>query len=191
MAHLILTCDHTNRATRTLKKCSVMPVYSRARCPCLTVSLSTGFHCRCGEQFCSFHRYADQHSCSFDYKTSGREELERKHPRVVASKIQKLWSMEGGRSSLIFFSSFGVWRTLPSCFILGHNESNYINYCSIPYYNNTTTTPVFIKRCSFGFHWFSVIKNFAGWFFFWLKKLIIITFMQGRVLPTPSLLQLL
>ena len=50
----------------------------------------TGFHCRCGNQFCALHRYADQHSCSFDYKTAGREELERKHPRVVAAKIQKL-----------------------------------------------------------------------------------------------------
>lgn len=52
--------------------------------------MHTGFHCRCGNQFCALHRYADQHSCSFDYKTAGREELERKHPRVVAAKIQKL-----------------------------------------------------------------------------------------------------
>ena len=52
--------------------------------------MRTGFHCRCGNQFCALHRYADQHSCSFDYKTAGREELERKHPRVVAAKIQKL-----------------------------------------------------------------------------------------------------
>ena len=52
--------------------------------------MCTGFHCRCGNQFCALHRYADQHSCSFDYKTAGREELERKHPRVVAAKIQKL-----------------------------------------------------------------------------------------------------
>jgi len=52
--------------------------------------LSLGFHCRCGEQFCALHRYADKHSCSFDYKTNGREELQRKHPKVVASKVQKL-----------------------------------------------------------------------------------------------------
>ena len=49
-----------------------------------------GFHCRCGNQFCGLHRYADQHNCPFDYKTAGREELQRKHPRVVAAKIQKL-----------------------------------------------------------------------------------------------------
>ena len=52
--------------------------------------LITGFHCRCGEQFCALHRYADKHSCPFDYKTSGREELQRKHPKVVATKVQKL-----------------------------------------------------------------------------------------------------
>lgn len=49
-----------------------------------------GFHCRCGEQFCALHRYADKHNCSFDYKTTGREELQRKHPKVVATKVQKL-----------------------------------------------------------------------------------------------------
>eukprot|EP00731_Ephydatia_muelleri_P017022 Em0010g120a len=49
----------------------------------------TGFDCRCGNVFCALHRYADKHSCSFDYKTAGREELERKHPKVVAEKIKK------------------------------------------------------------------------------------------------------
>ncbi|XP_064387914.1 uncharacterized protein LOC135336068 [Halichondria panicea] len=50
----------------------------------------TGFNCRCGYQFCSLHRYADKHNCSFDYKSAGREELERKHPRIVADKVQRL-----------------------------------------------------------------------------------------------------
>lgn len=50
----------------------------------------TGFHCRCGHQFCSLHRYADTHECTFDYKTSGREELEKHHPKIIAVKIEKL-----------------------------------------------------------------------------------------------------
>lgn len=50
----------------------------------------TGFDCRCGGQFCSLHRYADTHQCTYDYKTTGREELERKHPKVVAAKINRL-----------------------------------------------------------------------------------------------------
>lgn len=50
----------------------------------------TGFACRCGHQFCSLHRYADTHQCTYDYKTSGREELEKHHPKIVAAKIDKL-----------------------------------------------------------------------------------------------------
>ena len=50
----------------------------------------TGFDCRCGQLFCALHRYADKHDCTFDYKTAGREELEKKHPKIVAEKIQKL-----------------------------------------------------------------------------------------------------
>jgi len=50
----------------------------------------TGFDCRCGQLFCSLHRYADKHNCTFDYKAAGREELGKKHPKIVAAKIQKL-----------------------------------------------------------------------------------------------------
>ena len=55
-----------------------------------TLLFTSGFHCRCGNQFCALHRYADKHDCPFDYKAAGREELERKHPRIVADKVQKL-----------------------------------------------------------------------------------------------------
>ena len=50
----------------------------------------TGFECRRGHIFCALHRYASKHSCSFDYKALGREELERRNPKVVAAKIQKI-----------------------------------------------------------------------------------------------------
>ena len=61
-------------------------VYDDTMC----VSFLSGFHCRCGHQFCSLHRYADTHECTFDYKTSGREELEKHHPKIIAAKIEKL-----------------------------------------------------------------------------------------------------
>ena len=35
----------------------------------------TGFRCRCGDLFCSEHRYSDRHECSYDYKTAGREAI--------------------------------------------------------------------------------------------------------------------
>lgn len=50
----------------------------------------TGFKCRCNYIFCSTHRYADQHSCTFDYKTHGQSALAKANPTVVAEKVQKV-----------------------------------------------------------------------------------------------------
>ncbi|GMQ00736.1 hypothetical protein CsSME_00047688 [Camellia sinensis var. sinensis] len=50
----------------------------------------TGFRCRCGDLFCSEHRYSDRHDCSFDYKAAGREAIARENPVVRAAKILKV-----------------------------------------------------------------------------------------------------
>jgi predicted nucleic acid binding AN1-type Zn finger protein len=50
----------------------------------------TGFQCRCGGTFCSMHRYADSHECSFDYKKAGRDQIAKQNPVVVAEKINKI-----------------------------------------------------------------------------------------------------
>ncbi|KAI3721964.1 hypothetical protein L2E82_32984 [Cichorium intybus] len=49
-----------------------------------------GFRCRCGEMFCSEHRYSDRHDCSYDYKAAGREAIARENPVVRAAKILKV-----------------------------------------------------------------------------------------------------
>ncbi|KAL2488006.1 Zinc finger A20 and AN1 domain-containing stress-associated protein 5 [Forsythia ovata] len=49
-----------------------------------------GFRCRCGEMFCSEHRYSDRHDCSYDYKAAGREAIARENPVVKAPKILKV-----------------------------------------------------------------------------------------------------
>lgn len=49
-----------------------------------------GFKCKCGQLFCGQHRYAESHSCSFDYKASGRVQLSEANPVVQAAKVQKL-----------------------------------------------------------------------------------------------------
>lgn len=49
-----------------------------------------GFSCRCGFNFCSSHRYADTHDCTFDYKTFEREQLRKTNQAVVADKIQRI-----------------------------------------------------------------------------------------------------
>lgn len=50
----------------------------------------TGFRCRCNSVFCSLHRYADKHDCSFDYKAAGREAIAKANPVVKAEKIEKI-----------------------------------------------------------------------------------------------------
>ncbi|KAH8584894.1 A20 and Znf AN1 domains [Cryptosporidium sp. chipmunk genotype I] len=49
-----------------------------------------GFNCRCGFNFCSTHRYADAHDCTFDYKTFEREQLRKTNQAVIADKIQRI-----------------------------------------------------------------------------------------------------
>ena len=50
----------------------------------------TGFKCRCGDTFCSMHRYADAHKCTFDYKQAGREQIAKQNPLVKADKVTKI-----------------------------------------------------------------------------------------------------
>ncbi|KAJ7559696.1 hypothetical protein O6H91_04G097100 [Diphasiastrum complanatum] len=50
----------------------------------------TGFKCRCGDIFCSLHRYSDKHKCSFDYKAAGRDAIAKANPLVQADKVEKI-----------------------------------------------------------------------------------------------------
>ncbi|CAA0813241.1 Zinc finger A20 and AN1 domain-containing stress-associated protein 5 [Striga hermonthica] len=49
-----------------------------------------GYRCRCGDVFCSEHRYSDRHDCSYDYKAAGREVIARENPVVRAEKLVKV-----------------------------------------------------------------------------------------------------
>jgi len=49
-----------------------------------------GFKCRCDFVFCSKHRYADLHTCSFDYQGMHKANLEKQNPQIVAAKVQKI-----------------------------------------------------------------------------------------------------
>jgi len=52
--------------------------------------LATSYMCRCGNNFCAQHRYAETHDCSFDYKAAGRKLLEEANPLVSAPKLPKI-----------------------------------------------------------------------------------------------------
>tara|TARA_Y100000389_G_C17463928_1_gene523936 strand:+ start:829 stop:1152 length:324 start_codon:yes stop_codon:yes gene_type:complete len=49
-----------------------------------------GYSCRCisnGGKFCANHRMPEDHSCTFDYKTSGKELLKTQNEQIKANKI--------------------------------------------------------------------------------------------------------
>ncbi|XVF19240.1 hypothetical protein REPUB_Repub11eG0093000 [Reevesia pubescens] len=50
----------------------------------------TGFKCRCGNLFCTSHRYSDKHECPFDYFTAAREAIAKANPVVKAEKLDKI-----------------------------------------------------------------------------------------------------
>ncbi|XP_071953693.1 AN1-type zinc finger protein 4-like isoform X2 [Antedon mediterranea] len=52
--------------------------------------LASSYKCRCGRNFCATHRYAEVHSCGYDYKSEGRKLLEQSNPMVSAPKLPKI-----------------------------------------------------------------------------------------------------
>lgn len=49
-----------------------------------------GFQCKCSGNFCSAHRHAEQHNCSYDYKKEYREKLIKANPIIETEKIIKI-----------------------------------------------------------------------------------------------------
>ncbi|KAL7877672.1 hypothetical protein SRHO_G00043150 [Serrasalmus rhombeus] len=52
--------------------------------------LATSYECRCGNNFCSTHRYAETHDCTYDYKSAGRRFLQEANPIISAPKLPKI-----------------------------------------------------------------------------------------------------
>ncbi|KAI3510799.1 hypothetical protein L1887_17936 [Cichorium endivia] len=50
----------------------------------------TGFNCRCGNMFCSVHRYSDKHECAFDYRANGKDAIAKANPVVKVEKLDKI-----------------------------------------------------------------------------------------------------
>lgn len=64
---------------------------NRNRCFCCNKKVGLlGFDCRCGYVFCSGHRHAADHNCTFDFAALDRKKLSKDNPLVAASKIEKL-----------------------------------------------------------------------------------------------------
>ncbi|NXH09500.1 ZFAN4 protein, partial [Bucco capensis] len=52
--------------------------------------LTSSYECRCGNNFCATHRYAETHTCTYDYKSAGRRYLQKTNPVVSAPKLPKI-----------------------------------------------------------------------------------------------------
>jgi len=64
---------------------------NRRRCwECKVKVGLTAVRCRCAYTFCNKHRYAEEHSCSFDFKVSAKRKLEEENPRVVPLKVARI-----------------------------------------------------------------------------------------------------
>lgn len=46
--------------------------------------------CHCEQVFCSQHRYAEAHNCSYNFKAEGQRIIARENPLVIASKLPKI-----------------------------------------------------------------------------------------------------
>jgi hypothetical protein len=50
----------------------------------------TDFACKCKQFYCAAHRFSDLHSCTFDYKATGKELLTRQLTEVRGSRLEKI-----------------------------------------------------------------------------------------------------
>jgi len=85
------TSAHT--CTTEEEKDDPVPAKKPKKNRCLTCKKKlglTGFTCRCGDLFCSIHRYSDKHDCTFDYNAMGKKEIRDNNPVIVAQKVAKI-----------------------------------------------------------------------------------------------------
>lgn len=57
---------------------------------CKAKLVLSDFACQCKGFYCSKHRYAESHSCTFDYKAAGNKLLEKSLVKAVADKVDRI-----------------------------------------------------------------------------------------------------
>jgi len=65
---------------------------SRPRCKKCgkRLGLTEQYKCRCGDEYCSRHRYAEEHDCSFDYRTEQKSKLQNQNRNIQPPKLPKI-----------------------------------------------------------------------------------------------------
>ena len=57
---------------------------------CKAKIVLSDFACQCKKFYCSRHRHAENHSCSFDYRNAGTKGLEKNLVKVIADKLERI-----------------------------------------------------------------------------------------------------
>ena len=96
----LVSSNHTNTNTNTNitnnnnNNCSNNTnLYILSRCSNNGCNKKLGlmpYKCKCNLEYCITHRAPEAHTCSFDYKTIGRKNIEKLNPQIVNEKIIKL-----------------------------------------------------------------------------------------------------
>ena len=77
--------------SKTVKKKKSKKSKKRCSHPECRIKLKlTDMTCRCGNTYCSKHRYSESHNCTYDYKTLGRIQLESENPNCQFSKLDRI-----------------------------------------------------------------------------------------------------
>lgn len=55
---------------------------------CKVKLMLADFACRCNQYYCSQHRGSELHKCTFDYRATGKELLNKQMPTIIADKLE-------------------------------------------------------------------------------------------------------
>lgn len=50
----------------------------------------TSFPCKCNHSYCANHLMPELHACTFDYIKQGQEQIRKKNPVVIGSKVTQI-----------------------------------------------------------------------------------------------------
>jgi len=82
------------QATRPAPVKVMAPKGPRARPRCKKcgkrLGLAEQYKCRCGEQYCTRHRYAEEHECTYDYQKDHKSKLRQQNRSLTPPKLPKI-----------------------------------------------------------------------------------------------------
>ena len=60
------------------------------RCVICNKKITFSIGCRCGKIFCNKHRLPMDHNCNISIRELNMKEIEKKNPKIIKEKIQKI-----------------------------------------------------------------------------------------------------